>query len=54
MRWWTNWKQARLERRIYEALVMLKLDDMVNGNAACFVCDGNCELCICDDSCDCD
>ena len=51
---WKDWKQARYERKIYEALVVLSMMDLAEGNTACFVCDGNCELCICDEESDCD
>ena len=50
---WKDWKQARYERKIYEALVVLSMMDMKE-NAACIVCDGNCELCICDEESECD
>lgn len=50
IQWFREWRQARLERKIYEALVMLSLMDT---DGPCDICEDDCEQCICGEQ-DCD
>jgi hypothetical protein len=44
IQWWRNWQQARMERKIFEALFYLSVMDHAG---ECAVCDDNPEKCIC-------
>lgn len=50
--WIDDWKRAREERKVFEAL--LALAQMEDGSPDCDLCDDDPQACICDDGPDCD
>lgn len=50
IQWVRDWLQARRERKVIEALVMLAMMDV---ETDCAVCDNKCDQCICGEL-DCD
>ena len=52
IQWFRDWKQARREAKIFDALFLLAMMD--SEEQPCAICEDNPEKCICEDGPDCD
>jgi hypothetical protein len=54
IRWFREWRDARRERIIFEALWALAEMEHAQTEQDCSICEGDLQACICDDGTDCD